>query len=194
MTCSNPQCHRDTPGWHRHPRLAQGGRGHPECSTDTPGWHRGCGLTHTGPAVLAGHVGVAALTLEATLGVLAARGRVAGGVHFVLTLVDVCTHDGRSVPSPLAPPQEANPSPVLSLVRSRGKSSRPAPSMAATRPVAPQWARGRPLGQGLEAQTMQAAGPRSDAETRPSWETVAPSSQPTPSRSVQPHGPHWVHR
>ena len=137
MTCSHPE-------WgHRHPRLAQRPWSHPKCGhryplagrhplagTDTPGGHRGRGLTHTGPAVLAGHVGVTALTLEAALGILAPRRRVAGGVHFILTLIDVCTHDGRSVPSLRTPPQEASPSPVLSLVRSRGMS----PQAGATPP------------------------------------------------------------
>ena len=125
MTCSNPECH-----------------------TDTPGWHKGRGLTHTGPAVLAGHVGVNALTLEATLGVLTARGCVAGGVHFVFTLVDVCTHDGRSVASPLAPPQEATPPRACLSSGAGGRRPRPAPSLTATRPVTPHLVWGRPLGQG----------------------------------------------
>ena len=125
-----PPSGQTCPGWHRHPRWAQRPWSHPLAGTDTPGWHRGHGLTHTGPAILAGHMGVAALTLEAALGILAPRGRVAGGVHFILTLIDVCTHDGRSVPSLRAPPQEASPSPVLSLVRSRGMS----PQAGATPP------------------------------------------------------------
>lgn len=125
-----PPSGQTSPGWHRHPRWAQRPWSHPLAGTDTPGGHRGRGLTHTGPAVLAGHVGVAALTLEAALGILAPRRRVAGGVHFILTLIDVCTHDGRSVPSLRTPPQEASPSPVLSLVRSRGMS----PQAGATPP------------------------------------------------------------
>lgn len=150
MTCSNPECH-----------------------TDTPGWHKGRGLTHTGPAVLAGHVGVNALTLEATLGVLAARGCVAGGVHFVFTLVDVCTHDGRSVASPLAPPQEATPPRACPFPESHQACDPPlglgqAPGTGPWR-LRPR----RPLG-------------LAQMQRRPSWETVAPRVSPPQATASSP--------
>lgn len=187
-TCSNPECHTDTPGWHREAAVTPSVAQTPPAGTEavvsptqvlpsSPGtW--GSLHSHWKPPL------VFLQRADAWQG---------GSTSSSHSLTSARTTGGQyPAPSPLP----RRPTPPRSCLSSGagGSHPRPAPSMAATRPVAPQWARGRPLGQGLEAQTMQAAGPRSDAETRPSWETVAPSSQPTPSRSVQPHGPHWVHR
>ena len=47
-----------------------------------------------------------------------------------------------------------------------GLTTSPTPSMVATRPVTPQLAWDGPLGHGLEAQVMQAAGPCSDVDAK----------------------------
>ena len=78
---------------------------------------------------------------------------------------------------PSAPQDSARP---VAAFCPTGLTTSPTPSMVATRSVIPQLAWDGPLGHGLEAQVMQAAGPCSDVETRPPWETVAPSESARP--------------